>query len=92
MDTASKFVLLYAINKVQDTQARLKLNGTYHLLAYFDDVTLLQENTDAIKKNTETLNDAIKVVGVEACRGRYISVSSPEFREKSLHKNFNEVL
>jgi hypothetical protein len=33
----------------------LKLNGTHQLLVYVDDVNLLEDNTDTIKKNTETL-------------------------------------
>jgi 3-deoxy-D-arabino-heptulosonate 7-phosphate (DAHP) synthase len=36
----------------------LKLNGTEQLLAYADDVNLLGDNMDTIKKNTETLIDA----------------------------------
>jgi hypothetical protein len=43
----------------------LKLNGTYELLAYADDVNLLEDNTDTIKKNTETLIVASKEIGVE---------------------------
>jgi hypothetical protein len=35
----------------------LKLNGTTHQpLAYADDVNLLGDNTDTIKKNTETID------------------------------------
>jgi hypothetical protein len=44
---------------------RLKLNGTHQLLAYADDVILQGGNIDAIKKNTETLIEAIKEVGLE---------------------------
>jgi hypothetical protein len=43
----------------------LKLNGTHQLLAYADDVNLLGDNIGTINKNTETLIDASKEVGLE---------------------------
>jgi hypothetical protein len=43
----------------------LKLNGTHQLLIYADDENLLGDNTDTIKKNTETVIDASKEVGLE---------------------------
>jgi hypothetical protein len=43
----------------------LKLNGTHQLLAYADDVNLLGDNIDTIKKNKETLIDASKEVGLQ---------------------------
>jgi hypothetical protein len=46
-------------------QVGLKLNGTHKLLAYADDVNLLGDSIDTIKKNTETLIDASKEVGLE---------------------------
>jgi hypothetical protein len=55
----------YAIRKVQENQTGLKLNGTHQLLAYVDDVNLLGDNIDTINKNTQTLIDASKEVGLE---------------------------
>jgi hypothetical protein len=45
------------------------LKGAYQLLVYADDVNLLGDNVDATKKNTETLTDANKEVGLEVNAG-----------------------
>jgi hypothetical protein len=42
----------------------LKLNGTHQPLTYADDVNLLGDNIDTIKKNTETLIYVSEVVGL----------------------------
>jgi hypothetical protein len=38
------FVPEYAIRKVQENQVGLKLKGTHQLLAYADDVNLLEDS------------------------------------------------
>jgi hypothetical protein len=43
----------------------LKLNWTHELLAYVDDVNLLEDNIETINKNTETLIEVSKEVGLE---------------------------
>jgi hypothetical protein len=59
----------------------LKLNGTHQLLAYVDDVTLLGDNIDTIKKNTETLIDASKEVGLE------VNIVKTKYTVLSRHNN-----
>jgi hypothetical protein len=55
----------YTITKVQENQVGLKLSGTRQLLVYADDLNLLGDNIDTIKKNTETVFGSNKEVGLE---------------------------
>jgi hypothetical protein len=59
------FALEYSIRKVQENQMVLKLNVTHQLLSYANDMNLLGDDIDPIKKNTETLIEASKRVGLE---------------------------
>jgi hypothetical protein len=59
------FASEYAIRRVHENQEGPKLNGTHQLLAFVDDVNIVGENTDTIKKNTQALLDTSKEVGLE---------------------------
>jgi hypothetical protein len=50
------FALEYAIRKVQENQVGLKLNGTHQLLAYTDDVNLLEDNIRYYKEKHRNFN------------------------------------
>jgi hypothetical protein len=58
------FALEYAMKKLQKNQVGLELNVTHQLLAYADDANLLGDNIETINKNTETLIDGSKEVGL----------------------------
>jgi hypothetical protein len=57
--------LEYAIRRVQGHKEGLKFHGTHQLLAYADDVNIVSENIDTIKKNIEALLDVSKEVALE---------------------------
>jgi hypothetical protein len=61
----------------------LKLNGIHQLLVYADDVNLLGDNIDSIKKNTETTSiiDASKEVGLE------VNIEKTKYMLLSHHQN-----
>jgi hypothetical protein len=48
------FALEYTIRKVPENQVGLKLSGTHKLLVCADNVTVLGDNIDTTKKNTQT--------------------------------------
>jgi hypothetical protein len=79
------FAVEYALRKVQENQVGLEINGTHQLLAYTDDVNLLGDNIDTIKKNTETLIDVSKEVGlkIDVEKTKYMLL----FRHQNVRQN-----
>jgi hypothetical protein len=59
------FALEYAIRSIQANKEVLKLNGTYQILVYADDVNILGGSIHTIRKNTEALFISSKEIGVE---------------------------
>jgi hypothetical protein len=59
------FASEYAIRRVQVNQDGLKINGTYQLLVYADDVNILGRSVHTIEKNTEALVVASKENGLQ---------------------------
>jgi hypothetical protein len=64
----------------------LKLNGTQHLLLYANDLNLLGDNIDTIKKNTETLIDASKEVDLE------VNTEKTKYMLLSRHQNAGQIV
>jgi hypothetical protein len=58
-------IYLNDIRKVMENQMRLKLNGANQLLVYADDVNLFGDNIHTAKKDTKTLIETSKKVGLE---------------------------
>jgi ribosomal protein S2 len=59
----------------------LKLNGTQQLLVYVQDVALLGDNIDIIKRNTQSLIDASKEVGLK------VNTEKTKYMFLSRHQN-----
>jgi hypothetical protein len=75
--------------KVQENQVGLKLNGTHLLLAYADDVNLLGDNTDTIKKNTETLIDARSFENVSQFKYLGTTVTNQNLIKEEIKRRVN---
>jgi hypothetical protein len=69
------FASEYVVRKAQENHVGLKLNGTYLLLAFADDVNLFEDNINTSKEGGLELNAEKNEV--------YIAVSPPECRAKS---------
>jgi hypothetical protein len=84
---STNVALEYAIRKVQENQMGLKLNGKRQLLAYAGDVNLLGDDIDTINRNTGTVTDASKEVGLDVNveKTKYVLVS----RDQNADQNWD---
>jgi hypothetical protein len=73
----------------------LKLNGTYQVLTYADDVNLPGDNIDSKKKYIESLIDSSKYIdlGINIEKTMYIVAASiSDCRSKSAHKDSKQIV
>jgi hypothetical protein len=75
------FALEYAIGKVQKNQVGLKLNGRHQLLTYADEMNLLGDNMNTVKKYAITLIEASKEIGLE------VNTEKTKYMLLSRHQN-----
>ena len=71
------FALEHAIRRVQVNQGGLKLNGTYQLLVYANDVNILGGSVHTVQEKAEALLLASKEIGLEvnADKTKYMVLS-----------------
>jgi hypothetical protein len=70
--------------KVQENQVGIELNGTLQLLAYADDVNLLEDNINTIRKTPEKLFNATNEFGVK------VNVEKCKYTLLSRHQNVGQ--
>ena len=58
------------IQRVQETNLGLDMNGTHQVQAYVDDVNLIGDDIRTIERNTDVLINACKDIGLAVNTGK----------------------
>ena len=58
------FALEYAIRKVQETRLGLEMNGNQQVLAYANDVNLMENDIKTLERNADVLLNVCKDIGL----------------------------
>jgi hypothetical protein len=77
--------LEHAVRRIHANQEGSKLNGTHQLSVYANHVNILGGSVNTVRKNTEMLVIAIKVIGLEvnAEKTKYMVMS----RDQNIGQN-----
>jgi hypothetical protein len=87
----SIFALEYVFRKVQENQLGLKLSGTLQLLVYANDVNLLRDSTDTIKKNMKYLIDSSNEVGIEVNTDKIKYILLPHHQNSGKNRDIKQL-
>ena len=81
------FALEYAIRNVQETNLGLDMNDTHQVLAYTDDVNLIDDDIRTRERNADVLLNACKDIGLSVNIGKtnYIEIGRPRSMIANAH-------